>query len=148
MAGAPRIAEPVVADVMQTHFITSPPDARLPDVRQTMRLARLRHLLLVQEDQLVGLVSYRTLLEELLEGREPLFAADVMAADPRSVTPATSLAEAAERLCRYGLGCLPVIDPEGNRLVGLITETDVLRAAFRRRRRPRSARGNGDPAAP
>ena len=46
----------------------------------------------------------------------------------------------SERLCRYGFGCLPVVergdgdgdgdaDPEP-RVVGLVTETDLLRVAY------------------
>lgn len=133
---------------MRTHFITAVPQERLPDAQQTMRLARLRHLLVVQEGQLVGVVSYRTLLESLLEGRADLQSvSDVMTAGPWTVNPTTPLVDAAERLWRYGLGCLPVVEPEGDRLVAVITESDLLRFAFRRGRRTPGRRGsNGKPA--
>jgi DnaK suppressor protein len=42
------------------------------------------------------------------------------------VTPQTKVSDAAARLARFRVGCLPVV--EGGRLVGILSETDVLRA--------------------
>lgn len=121
-----------VADVMRRRFVTASPDDAPADVRQTMRLARLRHLVIARRGLLVGLLSYRKLLEQLLEGRASEVAvASAMVASPTFVTPVTPLAEAAARLCHSGFGCLPVVEsPEYLRLVGLVTETDLLRAIF------------------
>lgn len=119
---------------MLKHFVTASPEESLPEVRQTMRLARLRHLMVAREGRLLGLLSYRTLLESLLEGEgEAQSISGLMVPSPSTVTPTAPLTEAAERLCRYGLGCLPVVDPKGSRLVGILTESDLLRVAFRRR---------------
>ena len=51
---------------------------------------------------------------------------------PYVVTPETPLRVAASRMARLGIGCLPVVEPgeHGGRLVGLVTESDLLRAAF------------------
>ena len=100
-----------------------------------MRLARLRHLVVAKDDKLVGLLSYRSLLESLLDERsrgDEIGRA--MIAAPAFLTPETPLAEAADRICRYGFGCLPVVEQGESeaRIVGLVTETDLLRVAFRR----------------
>jgi CBS domain-containing protein len=126
---------PSVADVMRRRFVTASPEEALPQVRQTMRLARLRHLVITDGDQLLGLISYRNLLESLLEGENQETAiAAAMTESPVFVTPATPIADAADRLCRYGFGCLPVVEESAPRprIVGLVTESDLLRVAFRR----------------
>lgn len=124
-----------VADVMRRHFVSAPPDLSLVDARQLMRLARLRHLVVTRDGCLIGLLSYRELLESLLErssGDGPIV--NAMVASPTVAEPSTPLSDAAGRLCRYGIGCLPVVE-EANcdlRMVGLVTESDLLRVAFRR----------------
>lgn len=125
----------IVADVMRRHFVAVSPELSLVDARQLMRLASLRHLIVAREECLVGLISYRRLLESLLDDRVSQSAiASAMVPDPDVVAPSASLAEAADRLCRRGIGCLPVIE-QGSpelRLVGVVTEIDLLRAAYRR----------------
>ncbi len=134
----PRRRARSVGQLMRRDFVTVAPDESLAEARQIMRLARLRHLLVVKDGALVGIVSYRDLLELLLaDGRppsphlgDPVEVAMVRA--PLSLSPEQSLAYAASRLWRLQLGCLPVVERErtGERLVGLITEVDLLRAAY------------------
>jgi CBS domain-containing protein len=135
----------VVERIMRRNFAYTEPEETLDSAFQTMRLARLRHLLVARGDRLLGILSYRNLLEALLAERlaapppDPRRVEDAMTRSPSFVTPRTTLAQAADRLCRYGLGCLPVLEPptpgsgaEG-RLVGVVTETDLLRAAYTHR---------------
>lgn len=139
-----------VADLMRRDFITVSVDESLFEALQIMRLARLRHLLVERDGLLVGVLSYRDLQEQALstlaEGapqtraasgdeRHPLRAlgiAGAMVAAPFIVTPETRLGDAAVRLARLGIGCLPVVATQGGepRLVGLITGRDLLRAAY------------------
>jgi CBS domain-containing protein len=128
----------VVGQLMRREFISIAPDESLVEARQIMRLARLRHLPVVRDGALVGLLTYRDLLEFLFADAAPGPATDglrveaVMARLPHSVSPEKSLAYAASRLWQLHLGCLPVVEPDANggRLVGLITEVDLLRAAY------------------
>lgn len=129
----------MVREVMRRDFVCADPGETLEGARQTMRMGRLRHLLVTRGDRLVGILSYRDLLESLTDGRGPAPSERVGAALKRApvfVTPETALADAADRMCRYGFGCLPVLEPrrahaEPDRLVGIVTERDLLRAAFR-----------------
>ena len=61
-----------------------------------------------------------------------------MAEHPVTAAPETSLREAAKRMVDGKIGCLPVIEPDGT-LVGLVTETDLLRAALLEEAREESA---------
>lgn len=123
---------------MRRDFITVAPDESLAEARQIMRMARLRHLLVVRDGALVGILSYRDLLELLFaDARRPaetqaLPVEAAMVRSPSYVTPEKPLAYAAARLWQLQLGCLPVVERNGagERLVGLITEVDLLRAAY------------------
>jgi CBS domain-containing protein len=132
---------------MRREFVALPPEASLGEARRTMQLARLRHLCVVGENAtLVGLVSYRDLVDALLaalEGalpREPLAQAAArplraaMRAAPYVARPETPASEAARRMLGLHLGCLPVCRPAAGaeRLVGLLSESDLLRAAWLR----------------
>jgi len=56
--------------------------------------------------------------------------ADAMTWAPHTVRAETSLEEAARTLAEHRIGCLPVVDA-GGRLIGLLSETDALRALVR-----------------
>ncbi len=66
-----------------------------------------------------------SLLEEMVVPMRT--AADIMTTRLHTVRPETTLAQAADRMARYGHGALPVVDGEG-RLAGLFTRRDLDRA--------------------
>ncbi len=128
---------------MRREFASLAPDDALCDATEAMRLARVRHLSVVLDGILVGLISYRNVLEAwlapetglALQGTarpETMRVSDVMVRDPFAITPDRSLADAAASMLRLQVGCLPVVEStrEGPRLVGLLTESDLLRAAY------------------
>ena len=119
-----------VQQIMRRDFVCAEPEESLEAACQTMRLARLRHLLVTRGDALVGILSYRDALERSKgcdSGRARI--GEAMRKEPLCVVgPDTPLGEAADRMCRYGYGCLPVVN--GGQLVGLVTEIDLLRAAY------------------
>ena len=130
---------------MRREFITVASAESLLEVQRTMRLARLRHLLIVDEGRLVGIVSYRDLQDDALGRAERLAherwcaelrevaVREAMRASPYFVSPETSADAAARRMLRLHLGCLPVCENGGDppRLVGLLAESDLLRAAWK-----------------
>ena len=130
-----------VERIMQREFASVRSDERLDFVDDVMALGRVRHMPVVDDGKLVGVVSQRDLLAASLskvldfdvqERRTFLRSIDVrevMAGRPITVAPRTSLAEAAGLLLRHKIGCLPVVGP-GGEAVGLLTETDLLRAAY------------------
>jgi CBS domain-containing protein len=131
---------------MQCEFVALAPDTSLLAARRTMQLARLRHLCVADGGRLVGLVSYRDLQDALLAGLEAPGAAarldalgawtlrEAMVPAPYVARPDTPADEAARRMLSLHLGCLPVCEgPDRDaRLVGLLAESDLLRAAWRR----------------
>ena len=93
---------------------------------------------------LVGILSYRVLQDRVLahhgapaeEDRpdvaDTMAVEDAMTRSPHVMTADASLAAAAARICHLNLGCLPVVErtPRGPRLLGVVTESDLLRAAY------------------
>jgi CBS domain-containing protein len=63
---------------------------------------------------------------------------EVMTHGPLTARPETPLADAAELMARFRIGCLPVVDT-AKRVVGIFTEVDALRALVLREPQKRSA---------
>ncbi len=127
-----------VAKIMTPAPVMVEPNAPLREVRRLIVEHGIRHVPVVSSDGLVGIISDRDIQEALPSPADPAgateFAAamdritvwEVMTEDVITVTPRTPLAEAANLLAKRKIGCLPVM--EAGRLVGIATETDILRA--------------------
>jgi acetoin utilization protein AcuB len=132
-----------VIDVMRRRFIALAAADTLLDAERLMRVARVRCLPVVDGVRLVGMLSNRELLESSLApshtspealGRYLLetHVAQLMDAKPKVVSPETPLRSAARLVLESGEGCVAVVEAAGAavRLVGILTETDLLRAAY------------------
>jgi acetoin utilization protein AcuB len=117
-----------VRDIMPSKMVTISAGDTLATVEDIMTLGRVRHMPVVHAGTLVGVVSERDLLRASLSNFSD-FGSDeinrVMSAPPVVIAPDATVEEAARVMAERKIGCLPVVD--GDELVGLITETDVLR---------------------
>ena len=127
-----------VRDVMTSDPTTLKRNDRLTLADDIMRLGRIRHLPVVDDDGqlLVGIVSQRDLFRDALAlalgyGRhaqrqllDTLSVKEVMTSDVLTTHPDTSLVEAARVMTERKIGCLPVV--ENGRLVGILTEGDFV----------------------
>jgi CBS domain-containing membrane protein len=106
------LANETVATLMRANFISAAPDDSLLEADRIMRLARIRHLPVVKNGVLVGLISHRDVLSASiakLEKSEPSERLDhlrsisigqVMQRELETAVEATSLAAAARRTQR------------------------------------------------
>jgi acetoin utilization protein AcuB len=104
-----------------------------------MHRERVRHLPVVSGDALVGVITDRDLRHYLFSppvypeiGKQSIDTllenariADVMSAPPITIDASADVGEAAHVMRQRKIGSLPVV--EGKRLVGIVTEIDILR---------------------
>ena len=116
-----------VSEIMNKDPITISPEARVGQALKLMQQHQIRHLPVIEEGFMVGWVSARTLREVLLASMlEVITVGDVMVEAPLSVSPETSVEEAARLAHEHKIGGMPVCD--GEKVVGVITVNDLLSA--------------------
>ena len=117
--------DPVVADWMTHNPVTANPQERLSAIKEKFDAGNFRSIPVIAAGKLLGVVTDRD-LRSFAGKLADTEARDAMTPAPPSVTPDTSLNQAAQMLKEHKLDSLPVI--EDARLVGIITTTDVLGA--------------------
>lgn len=123
-------------ELMKTRVATIGPDESLHVADGIMSLGGLRHLPVVSGGALVGILTHRDILRApatffgfAADARAVLRALtvkDVMTRDVVAIDVGASVPEAAARLLKHKVGCLPVL--EGGALIGLVTTSDLLQA--------------------
>ena len=99
---------------------------------EQMRQRRIRHLVVMRGKEIAGIISDRD-LGALRPGQAKV--EDVMSAPAVSATPETTVRKAANLLRGRSIGCLPVMEKNGD-LVGIVTTTDLLERIGRGAERP------------
>ena len=112
---------------LSPHSITS--RQTLAEAHQTMRERGVRHLPVVDDGKVIGVVSQRDLyLLETLRGVDAAreLVEEAMSSEPFVVEPDAALAEVAEAMASHRHGSALVVD--NGIVVGIFTTTDALRA--------------------
>jgi acetoin utilization protein AcuB len=131
----------LVKDVMQTHPVTATPETRLPGLVRLLQRRGFRHVPILDGGKLVGIVSDRDVKQSMASAAsttdarerdrllEELTAGQIMARAVVTIGPMSGVEEAARVMATRKISALPVT--EGERLVGIVTETDVLQLFVR-----------------
>lgn len=131
-----QVREFMTTDVTTVQETDSLLDATMIFVRST-----LRHLPVLREKKLVGVVTERDVKQyspSILSGISPdeynqlmetTPISRVMTRDPATVNPDQSMSEAVKILTTRRIGCVPVV--ENGELMGILTTTDMLRLLAR-----------------
>lgn len=124
---------------MTRNPIVVSPDTTIGEAGQLMGARRIRHLPVVERDQLVGVITKTDLLRATAADVDPTSAAatddaslrglvsTVMTRRVVTVPPTTPLEDAARLMVDNKFGALLVMEDK-RRLVGVLTESDVMRA--------------------
>lgn len=110
--------------------VTAPEDMPIDGVQQLMGEHGVRHLPIVRDGRVVGVISerdVRVVLGLSAEQRRQVRAGDIMAPDPLTVSAAASLDEVAYAMSERKLGSAIVNDEHGE-FLGIFTATDALNA--------------------
>jgi diguanylate cyclase (GGDEF)-like protein len=129
---------------LMTHDVHHvPPEAGLDRIVGMMRDERISCIVVTRDQRPVGIISERDvvrILSRLYSGspQQKLIASDVMTPDPVTIRSDSDLEAATELVRSRGFRRLPVVDTAG-RLVGIVTQTDLLRGHVRALRNERDA---------
>ena len=126
-----------VAGRMKTDLVQVSPSDSVRTAWALLREHRIRHLPVVEDDKLVGIITDRDVRlvfpSALTSGQreqdphdalEKVMVQEIMTKQVITVAPDTSIADAARIFLERRIGGLPVV--QGSRLVGIITKTDIL----------------------
>ncbi len=102
-------------------------DCSIKKAMSLMKKHEIRHLPVVENGRMVGMVTESDIRAVHLASMiEKINVADIMLTNPLTISPETPLEDAARLLVENRISGLPVI--ESDRLVGMITTTDICRA--------------------
>lgn len=118
-----------VEQVMSTDIFTVHPDDLIDLASKIMHWNHIRHVAVEDDGELIGIVSYRRILEIFgkYASRGEVYLVpvqEVMRKDPITVKPENSIEEAMSLMREHKVGCLPVMSDSG--LVGMLTEAELL----------------------
>jgi CBS domain-containing protein len=126
-----------VREIMSSNPVVIDRNDTLLLVEELMATKQLRHLPVVEQGEVVGLITQRDLFKAAMssamgfgEKAQKAFlqsvpAKEIMVYPVLSVSPETDVADAVDMIVQRGIGCLPVVDQ--GKLVGMVTKTDLLR---------------------
>jgi CBS-domain-containing membrane protein len=129
--------EGTVREIMMGSPVTLKPGDTLDLANDIIAIGRIRHIPVVEEGKLVGLLSERDLLGATAtrifgisnKSRSALLKStrikDVMKKRVVTVEPDTPIKDAARLMADKKIGCVPVLSDGG--VVGLVTTTNILR---------------------
>jgi len=130
-----------VRDFMSTNVVSVDEKTLIDDARKIMEAHKIRRLPVMKKDKLVGLVTKHMLLEaspspatslsihELHYLLAKMTVKDIMVKNPYIISPDMPAEEALQLGQEKGYGAFPVV--ENNRLVGVVTESDIVRMMTR-----------------
>lgn len=123
-----------VQTIMQTDVIWIKPDETIDYAFSIMRDCGIRHLPVVDQGRLVGLISEGDiLLRSMLEYNQviapPMPVSEVMTQELITCAPTDRTAEVAETMLTCKLDCVPVV--KDDHILGIITTSDFVEAICR-----------------
>ena len=124
----------LVRDIMRSPAVTVPVATTLQDAYRTMQEKGIRHLPVLDGEELAGVVTDRDLRLATSALSPAPFPAEsrvssVMTRNVLTVDPADPVEDAARTMRERKIGCMPVVDD--GKLVGIITGLDLLDALIR-----------------
>ena len=124
----------LVKDSMSRQVVALPPQATAGEALALCRERRIRHMPVLEDGRLVGIVSDRDLRSATPALGDParaealgrILISEVMASEVTTALPDDPIEEAANAMREKRIGCLPVV--EHDNLVGIISSSDVMEA--------------------
>lgn len=126
-----------VKEIMTKELVVVSPTDRLVHARRQMMEAHVGRVPVVDEEDLKGMVTSKDLMRAFIDFRKKVpekyqksqikevLVEDIMSSNPTVTTKDATISEVAKVMMDTGYNGLPVV--EGDKIVGIITQTDILR---------------------
>ena len=143
-----------VRDIMTSNPVVIQPDVTVPAATAVMRQHKIRHLPVVENGRLVGMISRGDLREASMSASinadqyelhfmlDRLTVGKLMTRKVYTITPDAFLVHASELMTENKIAGLPVVDEKGG-VVGIVTESDLLRTLVTKLREAEEALAEG-----
>ena len=124
----------MLRDLMSTRVALTSPDTSVAEAAVSMVKANIGSAVVMQGRFLAGIITERDVLRSAASGEDLRVArvSDWMTPDPQSVSPDTTVEEAAEIMLKNGFRHLPVVD--GRTVCGVVSLRDLCATRIRRPR--------------
>ena len=126
-----------VKEIMSKDLTVVSPTERLVHARRQMKESHVGRLPVVYDEKLAGMVTSKDLMRAFIDFRKKVpekyqksqikevLVEDIMSSNPTFTSKDTTISEVAKVMMDTGFNGLPVV--EGENVVGIITQTDILR---------------------
>lgn len=138
-----------VTQIMKTYVVTTGMDTKLSAVQRVFDRRKFHHILIVEDDELLGVVSDRDILKQLspflataAERPQDLSTLDklmhqIMTRKPITGDTETTVEEAVNIFVSENISCLPILSEE-QKVIGIVTWKDILKRSISQKRKRRS----------
>ncbi|MBR3140431.1 MAG: CBS domain-containing protein [Methanobrevibacter sp.] len=126
-----------VKELMSKDLTVVSPSERLVHARRQMIESKVGRLPVVEDEELKGMVTSKDLMRAFIDFRKKVpekyqksqikevLVEDIMSSNPTFTSKEVTISEVAKIMMETGYNGLPVV--EGDNVVGIITQTDILR---------------------
>ncbi len=125
------IYELKVEEVMTRNLVTVSPQTSMAELKEILREHRISGAPVLENGELVGIVSIEDLIKALAEGEMGATVGERMTPDPVTVRAEEPLVQVVNYFARHGFGRFPVVDREGVP-VGIITRGDIMQGLLKK----------------
>jgi CBS domain-containing protein/anti-sigma regulatory factor (Ser/Thr protein kinase) len=115
-----------IREVMVQNVVTTTPDISMGELRDILKSNRISGTPVIENDELVGVISVEDLVNWLTEGAEDCPIREKMTTNIDAVYADEPLIHAVSVLDKTGFRRLPVIDRKDKKLVGVITKDGII----------------------
>jgi CBS domain-containing protein len=120
-----------ILKVKGTALFTIPPEGKVTEAVATMAQHNMGSLVVIDKGRMIGMLTFKELLQALNKGRGALGelkVGDIMVRDPVTASPAMDVNDLRRAMLDSGARYLPVMD--GDTLTGVISFRDVAKAVL------------------
>ena len=120
-----------IGEVMTREVITVTPQTSMAELRDILREHRISGAPVLENGELVGIVSIEDLIKALAGGEMGVPVGEKMTRDSVTLRTDEPVILAVNRFARYGFGRFPVVDGKG-KLVGILTRGDIIQGLLKK----------------